>query len=105
RDNARLTSPDAAAGGLQSLGGGTINLKYAADGQALQHAVIVGDANAQLAGEPGKAGRQIAASTLDIGLAPDGSTPTSLVAREKVQLVIPGDSGTATRTIQAATLD
>jgi len=105
RDSARITSPDAAPGGLQSLSGGTINLKYAADGQALQHAVIVGDANAQLAGEPGKAGRQITASTLDIGLAPDGSTPTALVAREKVQLVIPGDAGTATRTIQAATLD
>ena len=67
RDNARSSIAGAAAGALQALSGGTMNLKYASDGQALQHAVIVGDALVQLAGDAGKAGRQITASTLDIG--------------------------------------
>jgi lipopolysaccharide transport protein LptA len=105
RDNARITVPGAAAGGLQSLAGGTMNLKYGSDGQVLQHALIVGTALVQIAGDAGKAGRQITASTLDIGLAPDGSTPIALAAREKVQLTIPAEAGTAGRTIQSANLD
>src|SRR5206468_8164717 len=44
-------------------------------------------------------------STLDIGLAPDGSTPTALTAREKVELTIPAESGAPARTIQSANLD
>ena len=105
RDNARITVPGAAAGGLQSLAGSTMNLKYGSDGQALQHALIVGTALVQIAGDAGKAGRQITAGTLDIGLAPDGSTPVALAARENVQLTIPAETGTAGRTIQSANLD
>jgi lipopolysaccharide export system protein LptA len=67
--------------------------------------VIGGDASIQIAGEAGKAGRQITASSIDIMLAPDGSTPTALVARENVQLTLPADAGAAMRTIKAAALD
>jgi lipopolysaccharide transport protein LptA len=105
RDNARITVPGAAVGGLQSLAGGTMNLKYGSDGQSLQHALIVGTAVVQIAGDAGKAGRQISAGTLDIGLAPDGSTPIALAARENVQLTIPAEAGTVGRTIQSANLD
>jgi lipopolysaccharide transport protein LptA len=105
RDNAHSSIAGAAAGALQALSGATMNLKYAADGQALQHAVIVGDAVVQLAGDAGKPGRQIAGGTLDIGLAADGSTPTALTARDKVQLTIPADGNTPARTIQSSNLE
>ena len=59
----------------------------------------------QLAGEAGKAGRQITANSIDVTLAPDGSTPTALVARDAVQLTLPAESGAAARTVKAATLD
>ena len=82
-----------------------MNLKYAADGEALEHALISGDAVIQLAGEPGTPGRQIAANTIDIALAPDGSTPTALLGREAVQLTFPPDATAPARTIKAANLD
>ena len=105
RDRAQSTIAGAAAGALQGLSGGTMNLKYAGDGQVLQHAVIVGDAVVSLAGDAGKAGRRIAANTLDIALASDGSTPTALTAREKVVLTIPADQGAPARTIESPGLE
>ena len=54
----RRSSP----GGLQALSGREMNLKYAADGESLQHALVAGDASIQLAGEAGKPGRQIVAT-------------------------------------------
>ena len=87
-------------GGLQALSGREMNLKYAPDGESLQHALIAGDASIQIAGRDGKPGRQIVATTIDIALAPDGTTPTALVGRENVQLTFPPEPGAAGRTIQ-----
>src|SRR5471032_2213210 len=87
------------------MSGGQINLKYAADGESLEHALVAGAASIQIAGEPGKQGRQIVANTIDIALAPDGTTPIALLGREAVQLTFPPEAGTAGRTIRAATLD
>src|SRR4029077_8294803 len=48
---------------------------------------------------------QIVATTIDVALAPDGTTPTALLGRENVQLTFPPEPGVAGRTIHAATLD
>ena len=101
----RITGASPRAGGLQALTGRDMTLKYAPDGQALQHALVDGDAVIQLAGEAGKPGRQIAANTIDIAFAPDGSTPTAVAGREAVTLTFPADQEGATRTIRANTLD
>jgi LPS export ABC transporter protein LptC len=105
RGNSRITGSNTAPGGLQSLGGHDMDLKYASDGETLEHAVIMGEALLQIAGQPGVPGRQIAANTLDVTLAPDGTTPVALVGREAVQLTFPPEEGIAGRTIKAATLD
>ena len=105
RGGSRIMAAGPKAGGLQALTGRDMTLKYAPDGQALQHALVVGDAVIQLAGERGKAGRQIAANTIDITLAPDGSTPTAVVGREAVTLTFPAEQGGATRTIRSTTMD
>jgi len=104
-DQARITESTAAAGALQQITGQQMNLKYAADGETLQHALVGGDAVLQVAGDPGAPGRQISASTLDITLAADGSTPTALVGREAVQLTLPPEADLPTRTVRATTLD
>ena len=104
RDNARITTPNAAPGALQSLTGRNVTLKYAANGDSLQHAVIDQDAIVQLAGQAGAPGRQIVARIMDIALAPDG-TPTALTARDTVQLTLPAEQDLPTRTIRAETLD
>ncbi len=104
-ERAQITSSKVAAGGLQAMSGGQMNLKYAADGESLEHALVAGDAKIQIAGEPGKQGREIVASTIDIAFAPDGSTPIALLGREAVQLTFPPEAGAAGRIIRAATLD
>jgi LPS export ABC transporter protein LptC len=103
--NSRITGSNTAPGGLQSLGGHDMDLKYAPDGETLEHAVIMGEALLQIAGQQGSPGRQIAANVLDITLAPDGTTPVALTGREAVQLTFPAEPGIASRTIKAATLD
>ena len=104
-DRTRNTSAKVSPGGLQSMSGGQMNLNYAPDGESLQHALVAGDASIQIAGEAGKAGRQIVATTIDISLAADGATPTALLGRENVVLTFPPEPGAAGRTIRAANLD
>ena len=105
RNNSRITGSPSSAGGLQNLSGRDIDLRYGGDAQQLQHANINGDAVAQLAGERRQPGRQIAASAMDIGIGPDGTTPTALIARENVKVTLPGEEGSATRVIAAQALD
>ena len=78
RGHSRITTERPAAGGLQALTGRDMDLKYAADGQTLEHAVLMGDGAIQLAGSAGPAGRQITANTIDVTLAPDGATPVGV---------------------------
>ena len=104
-EHARITSAKVSPGGLQAMSGGQMNLKYAADGESLEHALVAGDASIQIAGEPGKQGRQIVATTIDIALAPDGSTPTALLGREAVQLTFPPEPESPGRTIRSANID
>ena len=105
RMNARITASNAGVGGLQSLSGRDMDLKYAANGEVLEHVIITENATIQLAGEKGKPGRQIAASTIEIALAPDGSTPTALTGRDKVELTMPAEPNVAERTIKSNVLD
>jgi len=104
-NHARISTADAAAGALQNLTGADMTLTYGPDGQSLQHAVITGDAVAQLAGENRSAGRQIGARLLDITMAADGITPTALIGRESVLLTLPAQGEAPARTIRASTLD
>ena len=104
-ENARITSPNAAPGGLQALSGAAMTLKYAPGGESLEHVLATGQALIQVAGQPGQQGRQITASVIDISLAPDGVTPLGLAARDNVQLVLPPENGTPGRTIRALALD
>jgi LPS export ABC transporter protein LptC len=103
--NARITGSNAGPGALQSLTGHDMELKYAADGETLEHAVIIGEAVLTLAGQAGAPGRQINANNLDITLGPDGTTPVALAGRDGVQLLFPADQTSAARTIRAASLD
>ena len=102
--SARIKSTDPAPGGLDALTGQIMNLKYADDGLTLRQALIVGNADAELGGQTGSAGRQIVANTLDIALAPDGTTPVSLTGRQGVRLTIPPAAEAAGRTISSDNL-
>jgi LPS export ABC transporter protein LptC len=102
--NATISGETGGAGSLQGISGTDVTLEYADDGQAIEHAIIGGNANVKLSGGAGKAGREIAANALDVKLGPDGATPIAMMARQNVQLTLPADEGVATRTVKAQTL-
>jgi hypothetical protein len=104
-NHARINASGGGPGSLEALSGAEMTLNYAPDGQSLQRALIFDEAAIRLAGEAGKPGRQISSRTLDITMAPDGSTPTLVAARENVVLTFPPDESTPERRIEAAALD
>lgn len=99
------TNGTAAAGSLQSMTGADMTLHYADDGQSLKRVEVFNEAQVRMAGEAGKPGREISARLLDVTMAPDGSTPVALTARENVELLFPPDGTTPERRINAAGLD
>jgi lipopolysaccharide export system protein LptA len=103
--HAHMAGTAGGPGSLRALSGSDMTLTYSADGQAIQRALIFGQSLLQLAGEGESAGRQIAAQTLDISMAPDGMTPTGLTGREAVQLTFPAEAEAPARTIQAAQIE
>jgi lipopolysaccharide transport protein LptA len=121
RGNSRIGGTRAGPGAMRALRGTDIDLDYADDGQAIRRAALRGHAMIQVSGEPapeassgrrGGAGRrleavnrEIVADTLDVALAPDGSTPTAIVARENVRLTVPSDGEAPARTITARAMD
>jgi LPS export ABC transporter protein LptC/lipopolysaccharide transport protein LptA len=105
RGHSRITGTKGAAGGLRSLSGGDIDLRYAADGLAIEHALINGEAAILLAGDAGQAGRQISADTLDVSMGSDGATPVALTGRGHARVVIPPDGQVAGRIISAQAID
>ena len=103
--SARITGVKPSPGALQSLAGNAMNLKYLPDGKTLQYANISGGSTLEIAGQSNAPGRRIVAETIDISLAPDGVTPTSLQAHRDVVLTLPAGKGTPSRTIEADELD
>jgi lipopolysaccharide export system protein LptA len=103
--SARIAEAAPAPGALQALSGRDMDLKYHGNDQVLEHALITGGAAIHVAGDPGSAGRQIAAATIDVTLGPDGSTPTGLVGRDAVELTFPAEQGSGARTIRANLLN
>ena len=99
--NARISGDAGSAGSLQGISGNDVNVEYADDGQAIDHAIIGGSAVVKLSGGAGKPGREIAANALDVKLADDGATPVAMIARQNVQLTLPADEGLAARTVKA----
>jgi LPS export ABC transporter protein LptC len=90
--------------GVQSMSARDMNLHYSADGEALEHAVLLGGGAVAMSAQNGSAGRQFVGDTLDITLAPDGSL-TRVTGRENVRLDLPGTPESPARSIKARTLD
>lgn len=103
RGSSRITGSPA-GGGVEGMSARDIDLTYAADGRALQHAKLMEDAVAQLPGSGGAGPRRIAARLIDLGLGPDGSTVTSLDAAQKVEVTLPPTPEAPARRIESAAL-
>ena len=104
-DHARIGGLKAAPGGLESLAGNDMDLKYAADGETLERVLVTGGGALRVAGQPGTPGREIAAPVLDVSLGPDGTTPIAVAGRDGVQVTFPADQASVARTIKATSMD
>jgi len=118
------------AGSLKGLRGDEVDLKYGPNGRAIETASIRGSATVQMTPPPaaGRNGgtrrgptrsagrssaprnqpevpREIAANAINITMAPDGTTPVALGARESVKLTVPPDGEDPARTIEAPIMD
>jgi lipopolysaccharide export system protein LptA len=101
---ARITMPAAAPGGLSGLSGDNIKLTYVPNTEILQRASLSTGASLRLAGDKGAPEKTLSASTLDMELAPDGTTVTALTAREQVVLDLPAPKGQPSKSIRSASL-
>ncbi len=101
RGNSRVTG-GGAMGALKTMAARDINLKYGADGRALEHATLSGSASIEL-DQKGGTGQRLAGGMMDIGLDPDGSV-RALSAREAVQVTLPATADTSARTIRSTSM-
>ncbi len=105
RGRSRITGSRGGPGMFKSLSGRDVDLRYRSDGRSIERAHVTGGASLEVAGERNQMNRQISASSIDVALAADGSTPTAVIARERVQLTMPADKSTPARTITADAMD
>ncbi len=101
---ARITMLGAAPGGLSAMAGDMITLTYVPNTEVLQRASLAGASSIHLAGEKGSPEKTLSASTLNLELAPDGTTVTALTARDQVVLDLPAPKGQASKSIRSASL-
>src|SRR5438874_1346839 len=101
--SSNIAKSDAAAGGLRSMSASNINLTYANTSELLERAVLAAGSSVKIAGDIGTADKTLAAESIEIRLAPDGATVTSLNAHDKVALDLPGPKGEASKNVRSAT--
>ncbi|HEY0284152.1 MAG TPA: LPS export ABC transporter periplasmic protein LptC [Vicinamibacterales bacterium] len=82
--NARIETPNAKPGDLQLMTGDVIHLTYHENTDLLESAIVTGSASLTIAAEEGTAESVLRADNIEIGMAPDGTTLTSLNARDHV---------------------
>jgi LPS export ABC transporter protein LptC/lipopolysaccharide transport protein LptA len=104
RGSARMTGGPGAVGGMRGMSARDMDLAYGADGKTLERALLVSNASIELAGEGTGPGRRVAASRLEVTLAPDGTTVIGLDGDEAVRVDLPAGTDTPARVITARQL-
>ena len=74
------------------MAGDIINLTYYENTEVLQSALVTGNASHRIAADQGAPESVLHAQNVEIAMAPDGTTVTSLTARDQVVLDLPGKS-------------
>lgn len=82
--SARIETPNALPGELKLMSGDVINLTYYENSDLLENATVAGSAALRIAPEKDAAETVLHADNIEIAMAPDGTTLTSLNARDRV---------------------
>jgi lipopolysaccharide export system protein LptA len=101
---ARITKTGAASGGVKTMLASNIKMFYAEQSELLQRAVLAGTGTITIAGDAASPDKTLGAETIEMMLAPDGATLTSLSAHEKVALDLPAPKGQPAKNIKAGNL-
>ncbi|MEW5982465.1 MAG: LptA/OstA family protein [Acidobacteriota bacterium] len=99
----RVTGLGEAAGTLRGMKADDLSVEFAEDGHTLRGATLSGTASIDVAGAAAEP-RRIAARWIELRLADDGVTVTSLSAREDVRLELPAEGRQGAMTVRADTL-
>ena len=99
----KITKSDAAAGGLRSMAAANISVKYASNSELVERAVLSSGSSVKIAGGNGSPDKTLVAESVEIRLAPDGATVTSLSAHDKVALDLPAPKGQASKSVRSTT--
>jgi LPS export ABC transporter protein LptC len=102
--NARIETPNAQPGDLQLMTGEVIHLTYYENTDFLQSAIVTGSASLTIAAEKGSAESVLHADNIEIGLAPDGTTLTSLNARDHVVFDLSAAKGQPAKKVMSTSL-
>ena len=102
--SARIETPAARPGELKLMSGDVINLTYYENSDLLQSAVVSGSSSLRIAADSGAPERVLHAGNLEIGMATDGSTVTSLNGRDSVVLDLPGTKGQPSKSVSSNSL-
>jgi lipopolysaccharide export system protein LptA len=86
------------------MSGDVVNLTYKERSDLLESATISGNSVLKIAGEANAADRELRAQNMEIGMAPDGTTVTSLNARDQVVLDLPGGKNQPAKKISSNSL-
>lgn len=101
RGHARV-EPAAGTSNVPAMQANDITLAFEPTSRTLEHATLTGAASVHLRERGGD--RSVAASWIDLYLAPDGRTVTRLDGRDRVVVTLPAQADTPAREIRAASL-
>ena len=102
--SARIETPDARPGELKRMAGDIINLTYYENSEVLQSAIVTGNTSLRIAAEQSSPERELHAQNVEIGMAPDGTTVTSLTARDQVVLDLPAAKEEPSKSVRSNAL-
>ena len=102
--SARMETPNAQPGDLKLMSGEIITLTYYENSDLVQSAIITGGAALRIAAENGAGESVLHADNMEIGMAPDGTTLTSLNARDHVVFDLPGAKEQPAKKVTAGAL-
>jgi lipopolysaccharide export system protein LptA len=102
--SARIEKPHAASNGVKGMAANNIKLSYAENSELIQNAVLAGLSSIRIAGDNTTPDKTLASGSMEIGLAPDGATVTSLNAHDNIVLDLPAPKGQAAKNIRSGSL-
>jgi LPS export ABC transporter protein LptC len=102
--SARIETPNAQPGDLQLMTGDVIHLTYYENTDLLQSSVVTGSASLTIAAEEDAAESVLHADNIEIGMAPDGTTLTSLNARDHVVFDLSAAKGQPAKKVTSTAL-